>query len=323
MKKTLAILFFAFLLNSCGKSSVNIDLNTFNGDLAKAFYSKFKLTNDEVYLLDSQSPFTGTIEFKADSTIGKKMYIKDGIIYEVTSFKSDGEVYDKITIKDKEGTLENIPDSNKVEIKCKFFNLGNLGIISSNLNDHECDCTVNDKKENKSLKIVTRIDKKTGIIVSNHKGTSLTSNETKAKVRIYTKKLPSGLILRVRLSEDFEPEHSFSSIYEEDMSVEKDGESVRLRISYKTDEDIYLYTDIADYENKHCRESDKLTNHDTYLFPNFQPDNSTCVNDGIELINSAFNKKFTREELKNRILDKIKNNMYLGKDSEDVKFFFE
>lgn len=323
MKKTLAILFFAFLLISCRDSTISLDIHAFNGNAAKAFYSKFKLNDDVVYLLDSQSPFTGTIEFKADSIIGKKMSVKNGNIYEATTFKSNGEVNDKIVIKDKEGTFDNIPDSNRVDLKCKLFDLSNLKIITGTLDDIDCDCMVNDKKENRSLKIVTRTDKKTGISISNHKATSLTSNETKAKVRIYTKKLPSGLILRVRLSEDFEPEHSFSSIYEEDMSVEKDGESVRLRISYKTDEDIYLYTDIADYENKHCRESDKLTNHNTYLFPNFQPDNSTCVNDGIELINSAFNKKFTREELKNRILDKIKNNMYLGKDSEDVKFFFE
>ncbi|RYU92982.1 hypothetical protein [Emticicia agri] len=321
MKNCFLVLLGAICLFSCAKPAITINLDDFDRSYEAAFASQFQEKNGKIYSINAASAFEGTITYIEYSTQLKEMTLKDGKIIAMTMHDNTQKLLSEGKREGDNFRIMLYPKANDSTFKEGEYLLTHFSdkdFMTKELSEQEGVLTMKGYKgkeskvnvsinRQKDLLIAETIEKKYGAVT--------------AKTISFTKTLPDSTEIELTCKEDTEiqPYQPYHNRYVESMHIFKEKKGgMKLEMQLADDGNLRIYSEMMEFGDMHCSVSEVLVAGATPLTIG----ESDCVSTGLKMMNLTLKKQITRTALKNRIMEKQKNNRLVSRDNGDIDFYF-
>jgi hypothetical protein len=321
--KVLIFLISIPILLSCS-SEIKINIGDFNDSYQKSFESKFELKNDKIFLLNENNTFSGKINLSKNDSIVKQITVKDGEIETLKTYINGDLIFEAIKTN-KKLTSKGFPLKNstiKSTFHCDCSNVTNFLLLSSD--ELEGSCVLKIASENITL---NSISKKTGEDFITESIATDISQKVIYKEITTSRKISDSLSAKIIFKENFQESilNKYQPLYQENLILTKNKESLELETNYDSDKNFNIHSRLDNYDNKHCKNTETLFMSSPIYGIDGEvrsTEQTSCVNNVIQIINRELNKNITRKSLLDRIKLKEKNNQFIESGSYNISFYF-
>jgi hypothetical protein len=166
----LIITSLSLIFGSCSPKEIEVNIDTFDGNMSKALKSKIIVVKDKIHLIDLGSPFDGKIYLTENSKTVQELEIVKGEIINAKLFDKDGLNIGNYHKIDESLIFETNTDS--LVSECNWSEFTNASFINGTLEDEEHTCSIKIKTENTNLTVLLSVkyDKLNKLIINETTG---------------------------------------------------------------------------------------------------------------------------------------------------------
>lgn len=322
LKVLISIISIPILL-SCS-SEVKINIEDFNNSYQKAIESKFELRNDKVFLLNEKNTFSGKINLSKNDSIFKQITVKDGEIETLKTYINGDLIFEAIKTNKKLAS-KGFPLKNstiKSTFNCDCINVTNYLLLSSD--ELEGSCILKIASENITLNSISK--KKGEDFITESVATDINQKVIYKEIT-KSRKISDSLSAKIIFKENFQESvlNKYQLLYQEILTLTKNNESLELETNYDSDKNVNIHSRLDNYDNKHCKDGETLFMSSPIYGIDGEvrsTEQTSCVDNVLQIINRKLNKNITRKNLLDRIKLKEKNNQFTDFGSYNISFYF-